>query len=223
MHKRTFTRAAGVSPPWVECCRSKRGSFRTAGLRQPLLGVKTAATREMRIPLRIRHVHHGWLTPAALGREDGSRARDAYSICGFDTFTPTGLRQPLLVRGVASLEKTPFALHTSFRRKTPFAVHKRTFLRSGDRQPTVVAELRDYITKMRLFAATEHHQERRALARCGDVTHLQRRQCDTAGSREPLLGVMTAAAREMRIPSVNSTRSPRLAYASRSWCAVSVR
>ena len=104
------------------------------------------------------------------------------------------------MHGVGSLEKTPFALHTSFRRKTPFAVHKRTFLKSGDRQPAVVAELRDYRGEMRLFAATEHRQERRALARRGDVTHLQRRQHDTAGLRQPLLGVKTAATREMRIP-----------------------
>ena len=122
-------RAAGVSPPWVECCRSKRGSFRTAGSRQPLLCT-------------------------TLARRENS------DIGGAQT-----------------------------------NIHE-----SGGRQPAVVAEMRDYREKMQLLAATEHHQERRALARRGSVTYLQRRQRDTAGLRQPLLVVKTAAAREMRIP-----------------------
>ena len=130
----------------------------TAGSREPLLGVMTAAAREMRIPLRIRHVHPDWLTPAALGARCRFARKNA--IC---------------------------AAHQLSAQKTPFAVHKRTFLRSGDRQPAVVAELRDYRGEMRLFAATEHRQERRPSARRGSVTHLQRRQRDTAGLRQPLL------------------------------------
>ena len=100
----------------------------TAGLRQPLLGVMTAAAREMRIPLRIRHVHHDWLTPAAAG----ARCRFA--------------------------RKTPVGLHTSFRRKNAIR-----------------------------GAQTHVFEERRPSARRGDVTHLQRRQHDTANSRQPLL------------------------------------
>jgi hypothetical protein len=54
-----------------------RRMFPTAGLRQPLLVVMAAVVRNMRNALRIRYVRHGWLTPAAPGRDDGSCAKHA--------------------------------------------------------------------------------------------------------------------------------------------------
>ena len=106
----------------------QRRQHDTAGLRQPLLVVKTAATREMRIPLRIRHVHHGWLTPAAPGAPCRFARKNA--ICAAHQLSAKNA-----IRG----------------------------------------------------AQTHVFEERRPSARRGDVTHLQRRQHDTAGSRQPLL------------------------------------
>jgi hypothetical protein len=74
MDKRTFTGAAGVSPPWLgnvlavmnAVCERER-SPTTAGLRQPLL-IASRAPLQRCVSCRCNGcVHPGWLTPAALG------------------------------------------------------------------------------------------------------------------------------------------------------------
>ncbi len=74
MDKRTFTGAAGVSPPWLgnvlavmnAVCERER-SPTTAGSRQPLL-IASRTPLQKCVSRRCNGcVHHGWLTPAAPG------------------------------------------------------------------------------------------------------------------------------------------------------------
>jgi len=128
MNKRTFTRAAGVSPPWF-------GRHVYADTRA--IARKTADS--MWADHRCHRVqrYHGGLTPPAPGRECERKANygyssckfdrniatfvnapstHAYSICRLDTFTTGGLRPPLL-----------YCVANACRQKTIFAMNKRTF------------------------------------------------------------------------------------------------
>jgi hypothetical protein len=105
MHKRTFTRAAGVSPPW----QAKRDGAVSLpeteavehGEREPAVAFRTASASAVRrtsaFGSRVLSALHGGLTPPARGcMRDTSRA-----ICVSDSqrrMCPTaGLRQPLQV------------------------------------------------------------------------------------------------------------------------------
>jgi hypothetical protein len=78
VHKRPFTRAAGVSPP---CERNASAMARV------FPGASTFA-------------HHGGLTPPALGCMCGCHCRYALRANEYASFPTAGLRQPLLVHGV---------------------------------------------------------------------------------------------------------------------------
>jgi hypothetical protein len=80
---------------------------------------------------RYRMVHHGWLTRIVPGAAFGGRTRIVANVrrrfARTIRFTATaGLRQPLLVHDAGPLKKATFA------------VHKRTFSKSGGREPAVV-------------------------------------------------------------------------------------
>jgi hypothetical protein len=148
MHKRISAGAAGVSPPWFDTgrtCRTKRimfgdhrlphqerrASVHRASVAAPARaigfpGVITFTTHDRMVP-------DGWLTPAAPGAALGGRtpivANMRLRFARANRFTTTaGSRQPLLVDEAGPLKKATFA------------VHKRRFYESGDRQPAVVCK-----------------------------------------------------------------------------------
>jgi hypothetical protein len=76
LHKRTFTRAAGVSPPWFameRACNVERTMFgRIAAGETRAASVSPPCQRNAHATGSVFHrlstfAHHGWLTPAALG------------------------------------------------------------------------------------------------------------------------------------------------------------
>ncbi len=112
MHTRTSAGAAGVSPPWgtirTRCCESRAmfGDWRThnqerrASARRGI--EKRVATATVFCGLIIfaprgRLAHHGWLTPAALGRRRGCFCRCAFHTRDYAAHPTAGSRQPLLV------------------------------------------------------------------------------------------------------------------------------
>jgi hypothetical protein len=120
MNKRTFTRAAGVSPPWFgrhvyadtraiarktadsmwadhRCHRVQRYH---GGLTPPLLVGNASARRIMRIPAA---------SSTGTSLRPGTRpATHAYCICGFDTFTTAGTRHPPLVASADAVANVRF-------------------------------------------------------------------------------------------------------------------
>jgi hypothetical protein len=78
-HVRAAPRAAGVSPPWCGNAPAQASVFRQ----------------------RSNLAHHGWLTPAALGRSTCERdCKYAFRADEYAAFPTAGLRQPLLMHGV---------------------------------------------------------------------------------------------------------------------------
>ena len=150
VHERTFTRAAGVSPPWFgetnaarrKSCtvmRPRDGRARAAGVSPPwfsrhvyadtsAIARKTADS--MWADHRCHRVqrHHGGLTPPALGRTCRRRCRWAILADESDTFPTGGLRPPLL-----ALVQRPSTGRTTILRCTSARSTK-----SGGRQPAVV-------------------------------------------------------------------------------------
>jgi hypothetical protein len=89
VHKRTCTRAAGVSPPWYG------NAIATVFVHRP-------PTRRLRatiavLLLQARFRYHGWLTPAAPGWKRGCGCKCAFHIRDYAIRRTAGLRQPLLV------------------------------------------------------------------------------------------------------------------------------
>jgi hypothetical protein len=106
MHKRTFTRAAGVSPPWVRLAlatasvlseaerrcaagvghhSAKIGPVMKSGGREPAVGigeVRNVACHKAGAQFRARTVCHGGLTPPALGCTCGRYCRCAIPYTG---------------------------------------------------------------------------------------------------------------------------------------------
>jgi hypothetical protein len=103
---------------------ARRGSGVAPAMAIGFSGVITFTTHD-------RMVCHGWLTRIAPGAALDKRMRIVanmrFPYARAIRFTTTaGLRQPLLVHDAGPLKITTFA------------VHKRTFYRSGGRQPAVV-------------------------------------------------------------------------------------
>jgi hypothetical protein len=109
MHKRTLTRAAGVSPPW---CRKLHLQ------RRPTFPNPAHSPRHDWFP------SHGWLTPAALDRMRG----------GVCTVTLVFRRFVCVPRG-AYAPRSCIALRTSVGEKTIFSMHKRTLTRAAGVSP----------------------------------------------------------------------------------------
>ena len=82
MHERTFTRAAGVSPPW----------YRKTHLQRRVIFAEW-----LRLPLHNRLPHHGGLTPPALAAKR-TFAGEKNDFCGAGTHIhKSGERQPTVV------------------------------------------------------------------------------------------------------------------------------
>jgi hypothetical protein len=103
MHKRTFPRAAGVSPPW-QWCRTVDGqrqftdrqshSSRAAGVSPPCERNASAVARVF--PGASTFAHHGGLTPPALGCMCGCHCRYALRTNQYAALPTGGLCPPLL-------------------------------------------------------------------------------------------------------------------------------
>ncbi len=110
-------RAAGVSPPW--CVNATAMAFvygRPAG--------SPCATIVV-LPLQARFRSHGWLTPAALHRVSGCRCRYGFSIRSSVSSPRLAYASRSWLYGVCSV------------RNAQFAMHSRTWNKSGGRQPAV--------------------------------------------------------------------------------------
>jgi hypothetical protein len=109
-HVRAAPRAAGVSPPWVgepnPARRKSRTVRRRCDRRTRAAGVSPAWERNAPAMARVcsgrsTFAHHGWLTPAALGRSTCERdCKYAFRADEYAAFPTAGLRQPLLMHGV---------------------------------------------------------------------------------------------------------------------------
>jgi hypothetical protein len=121
MHKRTFTRAAGVSPPWE--CNALAPAF---GF--PRLAYASRSWSGMRA-LRESYVFQLQVRPEHRCVRERAQHTCVF-ICGLDTFTTGGLRPPLLVA------RRSFAVKSDIRAAQTH-VHK-----SGGRQPAVGRETR---------------------------------------------------------------------------------
>ena len=92
VHKRSFTRAAGVSPPWFD----------------------NAVANASVVPRLSTSACHGWLTPAAPGvaLDGGTPIVAKVRLPRAIRFTATaGLRQPLLVHDAGPGKIATFAVH----------------------------------------------------------------------------------------------------------------
>jgi hypothetical protein len=256
MDKRTFTGAAGVSPPW--------------------LGERDAVPRESNIVQRLASTRSGaaGVSPPWLGNV----LAVMNAVCERERSpTTAGLRQPLLIASRTPLHKcvscrcngcvhhgwlTPAALgaRCSFAAKALFAMDKRTFTGAAGVSPPWLGE-RDAVPResniVQRLASTRSGAAGVSPPWLGNVLAVMNAVCErersptTAGLRQPLLiasrtplqkcvscrcngcvhhGWLTPAApnrkrdavAEVRFPPVQRLRSPRLAYASRSWCTTPV-
>jgi hypothetical protein len=120
MHKRTLTRAAGVSPLWVRVTHLQRRAFlseRDARVALAQLAYASRSWSRARVPLlmcvsdrRVRYVCHGRLTPAAPGARRYIPSGNS-AICGTQTHihksgglvTAAPLAMPLLGKSTSRL------------------------------------------------------------------------------------------------------------------------
>jgi hypothetical protein len=171
MQKRTFTRAAGVSPPWVGFALATATrfcaliTFRTA---QSLLVPRLAHASRSRCATCVRCKGRDlWCGRARPQERRASARRGCLTPLQSRTFTTGGLRPPLLV-GTTCVRRA----------KATFTMHKRTCTGAAGVSPPWVG--------FALATATRF---------CALIT----------------------------FRPAHSFPVPRLAYASRSWCATCVR
>jgi len=129
--------------------------------------------------LQSRLANHGWLTPAAPPCMPECRRKDASSIHQHASSTTAGLRQPLLVHVVPSLQHARFA---TCRRACN--QERRASARRGSVNRTSCGQ-----NRVMLGDWPTQNQQRRTSARRGSVTHLQRRFVEATGRRNRRVAV----------------------------------
>jgi len=184
--------SGGVSPPWV--ARTHMQRWLPAQRRQ-------SSERSRQCPCKCVTANHGGLTPTALVAVAGERESNCLSRRRFTQHG--GLTPPALVRapsptgGIAT-----------------FPMHKRTFVRSGGRQPAVLRE--------------PHRQPRlRTCSRAVFTAHAVVGRRIRSGGRKPAVGWITrvharSPAQRRQSPAYGASslparyRDPRGAYARHS-------
>jgi hypothetical protein len=206
---------------WQAVTHRQTVALSKSGGRQPAVGMKRICNGARFFPGGSTFAYHGWLTPAALGCSTcGCLCRYALLSEEDATFATAGLRQPLFVHGAGRPKNNDtrgaqtHVLHerrVSARRGPGIAPATARVLPDVDAPMPrgayappllVLLQCGDFPAKLRLVRCTNARlQERRVSARRGNETHLQWR------------GFLFRN---------EYARTPRLAYASRSWCTASV-
>jgi hypothetical protein len=167
MHKRTLTRAAGVSPPWR--------TFDRAGK-----SITNHVRRTMTTGPGAAGVSPPWCSGNALAgtppprKVAGDRRHYAHERRCSSASEPTGgLRPPLL-----------YCVANVCRRKNDFSDAQTHVHKSGGRQPAVGVSIALAMKDGFVVSDDRRYQERRASARRGvRETHLQERRRKVAGDR----------------------------------------